>query len=128
MVEAQDDKNAVARVTIVALKGPLYASVLAEKEVLFDRLYHPAGRVIVDYRTGISGLSKELLETAEGIITDFAVLQAEVLKLIPEQCVLVGHGLSHDLVALKMKHKRVIDTGFVFCSPLKHQLLGLRVR
>lgn len=90
-----------------------------------DTLYHPEGRVVVDYRTAISGLTEELLAGDE-VVKDFAVVQQQLLALISEQCVLVGHGLSHDLKALKLVHKRVIDTGLIFTSPLKHQMLGLR--
>ena len=110
---------------MVALKTPLFAGKVAEREVLMDMLYHPEGRVVVDYRTAISGITAELL-AGENVVTDFAVVQQQLLSLISEQCVLVGHGLSHDLKALKLVHKRVIDTGLIFTSPLKHQMLGLR--
>jgi DNA polymerase III epsilon subunit-like protein len=113
-----------ARVSVVSLKRPLIAGQLSEPEVLLDRIVRPTGKVL-DLRTRISGITQQMLDSPDGF-GSLAEVQAALLELVTEDCVLVGHGLCHDLRVLKLHHTAVIDTSLVYASPLKHQLVGLR--
>lgn len=44
-------------------------------------------------------------------------LQARVKQLLPAQALLVGHALDNDLAALKLHHRRLLDTSVLFQHP-----------
>lgn len=45
------------------------------------------------------------------------VRQEEILGLVAAETILIGHSLESDLVALKVVHKRVIDTAILYPHP-----------
>lgn len=125
MVEAKDNRNALGRATLVYL-GPCVASARrAPMHVVFDRFVTEKGRVVVDYRTSISGLTQEQFD-APDCLQSIEEVQQMLIDAIPANAILVGHGLNNDLEALRLVHKRVVDTAYVFTSKMKSQLIGLK--
>ncbi|KAK4475148.1 hypothetical protein MN116_002233, partial [Schistosoma mekongi] len=90
----------LARITIVNSK---YQPIL-------DELVCPDNPVI-DCNSRFSGLKLEDVEQAKYHITD---IQAKLLHLFDSDTILVGHSLESDLIALKLIHKKVVDTSIVF--------------
>jgi len=103
MVQTEESTRALVRVSVVD----------HNKAIIFNEFVKPEGKVI-DYRAEISGIGPADLAPAAH---DFESAQAEVVKLLNPGVILIGHGLYHDLEALKIDHKRVIDTALIF----KHQ-------
>ncbi|KAL8137837.1 hypothetical protein V2J09_003838 [Rumex salicifolius] len=99
MVICEDGSEALAKICVVdrGLKVKLHEFV------------NP-GKVVVDYKTSITGVSAEDLS---GTVTSLADIQRSVRRLL-NGSILVGHSLSNDLKALKIDHARVIDTSFIF--------------
>jgi len=125
MVETTTEKNALARITLINLTPSTAGQQPGNYQVLLDRIVHPADRVVTDLRTTISGIKQSDL-ASEDRFHSVKAAQDAVKELVSENCIIVGHGLNHDLLSLKLAHARVIDTALVFSSPLKHQLLGLK--
>eukprot|EP01105_Mastigella_eilhardi_P020948 TRINITY_DN5029_c0_g1_i4.p1 TRINITY_DN5029_c0_g1~~TRINITY_DN5029_c0_g1_i4.p1 ORF type:complete len:567 (-),score=170.69 TRINITY_DN5029_c0_g1_i4:56-1756(-) len=89
-------------------------TVVDEKlDTLYDKLVKPS-QPIIDYLTKFSGVTEEVLETANVTLED---VQRELTDLIPAQCILVGHSLENDLRSLKMCHRRVLDTVVLYAHP-----------
>eukprot|EP00039_Didymoeca_costata_P033254 m.41553 g.41553 ORF g.41553 m.41553 type:complete len:596 (-) comp9779_c0_seq1:116-1903(-) len=125
MVATKTENNSLARVTLVALSRPLQQGKLAEIDVLLDRIVAFPGREVTDYRKGITGLDATSFESAD-CFRSYEEVHAAILSHVSEDCVLVGHSLNNDLNSLKLTHKNVLDTAFIFDSPLKHQFIGLK--
>ena len=101
MYKRQDqDPRALVGVSVVNEKGI----------VLLKTLVKPPGK-IVDYKTTITGLTAK---DFKGITTTLADVQAKLREFVKPQTILVGHGLVHDLRALKFDHLPVIDTAMLF--------------
>ncbi|XP_057545276.1 small RNA degrading nuclease 1 [Amaranthus tricolor] len=100
MVLCDDGNEALVKVCIVD----------ENLEVILHEFVKP-NRVVVDYRTQITGVSAEDLD---GVTCSLADIQTKVKKIISRGSILVGHSLSNDLKALKIDHARVIDTSYVF--------------
>ncbi|TNN15856.1 RNA exonuclease 1 [Schistosoma japonicum] len=90
----------LARITIVNSK---YQPIL-------DEFVCPDNPVI-DCNSRFSGLKLEDIEQAKYHITD---IQAKLLNLFDSDTILVGHSLESDLIALKLIHKKIVDTSIVF--------------
>ena len=45
---------------------------------------------------------------------DLAQVQEELMDLINENTILIGHGLHNDLIVLKIVHEKIVDTVEVF--------------
>ncbi|RUS25001.1 ribonuclease H-like domain-containing protein [Jimgerdemannia flammicorona] len=84
------DQSALARVSIVNFHGA----------TLLDQYVRPMERV-TDYRTAISGITRELIIDAPL----FHDVQKQVADLLKDR-ILVGHALTHDLKALLLDHPR----------------------
>lgn len=124
MIETAGNPNELARVTVVDANG----------KVLLHEFVKPTSEV-KDLRADITGLTEQDLDTAP----TFADVQAQVQALLVDGVILVGHGLYHDLMALKIDHKRVIDTALIFkfegglsgkpsLAWLSEQVLGKKLR
>ena len=107
----------------------------AQGKTVYDELVLPHAP-IVDYNTQYSGISVEHMAGVETRIED---VQAALLELIAEETILIGHSLDNDLMALKMVHRRVVDTALAYPHPkgpphkpalriLCHRLLGRRIQ
>ena len=125
MVHAEGDTAALGRVTLVNLNPSLPSDTRASVNVVMDRIVSPPGRVVLDYRTQISGLKKEDFEQPT-CLKSVEEAQAMMRACVPANAILVGHSMNNDLQALRLIHKTVIDTVYLFKSPLKHQLIGLK--
>ncbi|KAL7141440.1 hypothetical protein ABFS83_08G052800 [Erythranthe nasuta] len=79
-------------------------------QVKLDRVVNP-NKAIADYRTEITGISAEDLE---GVTYSLKDVQKSLKKLLSHGAILAGHSLNNDLLAMKVDHKRVIDTSYVF--------------
>nr|AAW26181.1 unknown [Schistosoma japonicum] len=90
----------LARITIVNSK---YQPIL-------DEFVCPDNPVI-DCNSRFSGLKLEDIEQAKYHITD---IQAKLLNLFDSDTILIGHSLESDLIALKLIHKKIVDTSIVF--------------
>merc|ERR1719362_1444115 len=79
-------------------------------EVVYHALVKPFNN-ITNYLTQYSGITKPMLEGVETRLSD---VQAELRRILPGDCILVGQSLNSDLNALKMMHPYVIDTSVIF--------------
>ena len=85
-----DFESALARVSLVDYHGhQLYDSFVQPKEP------------VTDYRTNISGITPQILQTGR----DFGTVQADVAQLIDGKT-LIGHAISNDLAVLLLGHPK----------------------
>ena len=96
-VGASGRRHALARCSIVNASGA----------VLLDLYVRPVEEV-TDYRTGVSGITPQLLSSANAACVDLQRCQREVSALL-ERRLLVGHGLKSDLSVLLLSHPRALQ-------------------
>ncbi|XP_073245995.1 uncharacterized protein [Porites lutea] len=88
-------------------------SVIDESfNVIYDTLVKPT-RPIIDYKTKFSGITKK---TLENVTTSLDDVQKCLIDLLPHDTILIRHSLENDLRALKLHHRRVIDTSVLYDS------------
>ncbi|VDD90975.1 unnamed protein product [Enterobius vermicularis] len=90
----------LARISVVDIKDELALDILV-------RPRYP----IVDCNTRFSGLTKEQLEKAE---YSFEKAQERLFELVNAETILIGHSLESDLKAMRLVHRKVVDTSVVF--------------
>ncbi|KAL6224861.1 hypothetical protein ACLB2K_003716 [Fragaria x ananassa] len=100
MVLCEDGTEALVRVCVVD----------QNLEVKLDELVNP-DKEVADYRTEITGVAASELA---GVTCTLADIQKSFKKLLSDGTILIGHSLCNDLQALKIDHKMVIDTAYVF--------------
>lgn len=100
MVSTEEDKNSLARVSIVNM----------DCEVLLDMFVKPEGKV-VNYRTFVTGIRHRHLKFAE----TFGEVRKKVKDVLRGKIV-VGHAVHHDLQALKLEipKEKVRDTQVLY--------------
>ncbi|XP_055680062.1 putative exonuclease GOR [Lutzomyia longipalpis] len=94
--------NELTRVSVVNM----------DEEVVLDILVKP-NNPIIDYNTKYSGITEGMLAKATD---NLASVQDKLLSLFHSQTIIVGHGLVHDMLALKIIHGLFIDTEFIYTS------------
>lgn len=97
----------LGRVSILDSKG----------NVLYDKIVKPENH-IKDYLTKYSGLTKESFENA----ISFSQMKDDLKEIIGTNTVILGHGLFNDLNCLKIKHKKLIDTTFIYRTKDNHRV------
>jgi RNA exonuclease 1 len=116
MCETTADNKALCAVSVVDEFG----------NKLFDELVKPPDEII-DYRFDITGYTEQDFKDVTLTLDD---ARAKVIEILEGQksdkgdadeneknlhgCVLVGHSLSHDLRALRLDHRPIIDTSLLF--------------
>lgn len=80
---------------------------------LYDSLVKPHNP-ITDYNTRFSGLTAENMKDVTTTIED---VQQKILEVISSDDFICGHSLENDLKAMKIIHKRVIDTSLLYPHP-----------
>jgi len=105
MVEGTSIEHMLARVSLVDYEG----------RVIYDAYVKPT-EPVRDYRTNITGITKEVLDRkGEG----FNQVRARVLEYLKDK-VVVGHAVHHDFEALQIpqpEHSQIRDT--CLYSPLR---------
>ncbi|KAL6551751.1 hypothetical protein OROGR_007905 [Orobanche gracilis] len=79
-------------------------------QVMLDEVVNP-NKAIADYRTEITGISAKHLAGVTHSLND---VQIFLKKLLSRGTILIGHSVNNDLQALKVDHKIVIDTSYIF--------------
>lgn len=91
---------ALTRCTLVDING----------KTVYDKIVLP-DEPILDYCTRFSGMTETMMKSAKLKLKD---VQRDLLKLVNEKTILVGHSLENDLKALRLFHKTLVDTSVVF--------------
>lgn len=96
-------------------------------DVVYERLVKPKNPIL-DYNTKFSGIKQGDLDDVKTTIVD---VQQDLLDIFSSNTILVGHSLDSDMKALKIFHKRFIDTAQLFPHkkglPFKRALRTLMV-
>ena len=90
--------------------------------VCYDKLVIPPWP-IKDFNTRYSGIT---MESLAGVTTSLRQVQVDLVDIISSKDIIVGHSLQHDLQALHLIHRNVVDTSLVFphpAGPLKRNSL-----
>lgn len=82
-------------------------------EVILDEYVKPLNEII-DYKTQYSGMTKEILEP---VTTRIEQIQTWFLRNTTRETLFIGHSLDSDLHALKLSHKKCIDTAILYPHP-----------
>ncbi|CAM9125259.1 unnamed protein product, partial [Phaeothamnion confervicola] len=93
------------------------------RHVLLDEHVRPMNRV-TDHMTKWSGITAETLAACSVRIEQ---VQVAMLRLVRSNDILVGHSLENDLRALKMVHRRCIDTSLLYPHHRPPRKTALRV-
>ena len=79
-------------------------------DCIYDSLVKPDNPVI-DYLTKYSGVNESMLKDVTTTMRD---VHAKLREVLPAECILVGHSLENDLIALKLYHPYIVDTSLLF--------------
>lgn len=100
MCETAKSNKALLSVSLVDEEGTL----------LYSTLVKPKAKVI-DYRTELTGIGEEDMVNVK---VSRAEASRRVRKYLQEGTVLIGHSLNHDLQALRIDYRPVIDTSLIY--------------
>ncbi|EXJ57073.1 hypothetical protein A1O7_07417 [Cladophialophora yegresii CBS 114405] len=103
MVLTADDKYSLARVSLVDWSG----------KTVLDKYVKPS-LPIQNYFTEFSGVTEEILRDVTTMLAD---VQKELLSILGQDSILLGHSLESDLNALKLTHPFIIDTSIIYPHP-----------
>ncbi|CAI5756674.1 unnamed protein product [Candida verbasci] len=78
--------------------------------IIIDELVKPIEE-ITDYVTKYSGITEELLKKVETKIED---VQKLFLEKVSKNDILIGHSLESDLIVMKIKHLKIVDTSIIY--------------
>lgn len=92
--------------TTVGLELTEISLVDYNRQVVYRTLCKPSNPIL-DYNTKYTGLREGDLD---GVAKTLPDVQRDLLDLISAETILVGHGLEHDLIQLKMFHGNIVDT------------------
>jgi len=84
-------------------------------EILIDTLVEPT-QPVTDWRTKYSGITRQAMATAvlQGkVLRGSAEARVELFKYVDSNTILVGHALQHDLLALGIRHDRIVDSAIL---------------
>jgi len=93
----------IARVSVVDASG---------KEVFDELIKMDDGVEVVDLNTRFSGIRLE--EYATRAVLPLESVRRALARLIGADTILIGHALDNDLRALRLVHRRVVDTTALF--------------
>lgn len=79
--------------------------------IVYDHFVKPDNEVI-DYNTRYSGVTENEVNSPKS--KTFSEVQKDLLNLVTEDSILVGHGLDNDLRVLKLLHSKIVDTALIF--------------
>ncbi|KAG7169964.1 exonuclease GOR-like [Homarus americanus] len=84
-----------------------------KRRLVYETLVKPDAP-IVDYNTKLSGLTEQQFRK---VTTQLHDVHKKLLTLFGSHSILVGHGLDHDLMRLKVIHDHVVDTSILYPHP-----------
>jgi len=115
-------------------------------ETLINSFVYP-NEVILDWRTGVSGVSPTVMDAAKAEGTALAgweAARALLFRHVDTNTVIVGHSLNHDLRVLRISHTKIVDSSILAAEAvfglnkkirylwglkqLCHDLLGLTIQ
>ena len=88
--------------------------VNAEGDVMLD-VYVMPELPVIDYVTEYSGITASVLATHQSIT--LAQAQIAFLRIVSSETIVVGHSPDADTKALRVVHKRFIDTALIYPHP-----------
>ncbi|XP_044745129.1 putative exonuclease GOR [Coccinella septempunctata] len=91
----------LCRVTVLGFDGA----------TVYDFFVQPEEEV-VDYSTRFSGVTESDVYGAKS--KTFQEVQNDLLNIIHEDTILIGHALDNDLRVLKLVHSKIVDTSLIF--------------
>lgn len=86
-------------------------TVVAKESIIMDVFIKPKGKIL-SLNTRFSGIH-DAKELESGITMDQMYIKIKELGM-NKNTILIGHGLENDLNAMRLIHKRVIDTALLF--------------
>ena len=89
------------------------SAVGPDGSVVYDKLCAPS-EPITDYNTAHSGITAEQMR---GVTTTLEDVQRELLELIAQETILIGHSLENDLRRLRIMHSLCVDTVALYPHP-----------
>eukprot|EP00924_Labyrinthula_sp_SR-Ha-C_P013515 maker-scaffold_5-snap-gene-5.56-mRNA-1 protein AED:0.00 eAED:0.00 QI:380/1/1/1/1/1/3/738/393 len=110
MLETKEDDMALIRVSAVNLKGEAILDILVNPLKSGNKDFDP---YVVDYRTDITGISKDILNT---YCVNFELARSIFASLISEETFFMGHAVDHDFLALGISAKglNIIDSSLLY--------------
>lgn len=90
----------LTRVTVINYKS----------EVVYEELVKPKNHIL-DYNTKFSGIKEDDLKNVTKTLQN---VQQDLLEKFSSKTILIGHSLDSDMKALKLFHRRFIDTAYLF--------------